>query len=220
MLNTSIGILESKLEEYEIKMNKLNQEILKQEAFEKETVKKISKIEGLTQVLMFDLIKNLKVKSDLNYDLKSVYFKNANSGFAVGSDGNVISTTNGGSNWIWSNEFKDENIKSVDFIDNLTGWICTNGTIRKSTNSGFNWVTKFVSSNSINSIKFADHNTGCAVGSNNIFSTTNAGENWSQQASPVNLTSIYFLSSSIAWICGNNGTILKTTNGGIYKWQS
>ena len=44
MLNTSIGILESKLEEYEIKMDKLNQEILKQEAFEKETVKKLSKI--------------------------------------------------------------------------------------------------------------------------------------------------------------------------------
>ena len=44
MLNTSIGIIESKLEEYEIKMNKLNQEILKQEAFEKETVKKLSKI--------------------------------------------------------------------------------------------------------------------------------------------------------------------------------
>jgi len=49
-----------------------------------------------------------------------------------------------------------------------------------------------------------------------IFTTTNGGESWHHQYSPSYgyLTGACFPETGIGWICGWDGTILHTTDGG------
>ncbi len=54
-------------------------------------------------------------------------------------------------------------------------------------------------------------------GSSIILQTTNLGENWASQFSPTNnwLGDVYFVNAFTGWAVGNNGAIIKTTNGGV-----
>ena len=50
-----------------------------------------------------------------------------------------------------------------------------------------------------------------------ICHTTNAGESWTpiERFTNLDLFDVFFISDSVGWITGNNGLILKTTNGGV-----
>lgn len=176
--------------------------------------------------------------------LKSVYFVNQNTGWAVGSDtvdnwrGIVLKTTNGGINWFIQLGLHWQYFNSVRFLDENTGCVAgrtdynmgQSGIIFRTTNGGINWSNQFFQGwRSLYSIFFIDQNTGWAVGDYTaqyrslVSKTTNGGIYWFFQISGeydnMSLYSVYFVDQNTGWSVGcflNDGSalMLHTTNGG------
>jgi photosystem II stability/assembly factor-like uncharacterized protein len=148
----------------------------------------------------------------------------------AGDYGNIMKTTNGGSNWIHFGYIDNffGSINSVYFVGN-TGWcVCDSSVVFKSTNKGDNWIrinNPGFSFSNFSSVYFLNLTTGYVVSSGkNILKTTNGGLNWFTLYNfSINgtLISPYFISESTGWIIesGMNGVysygnLYKTTNGG------
>lgn len=78
-------------------------------------------------------------------DLHGVSFVNENLGWAVGDQGTIITTTDGGYNWTdQSMDEMSDKITEVDFINSTDGWFCTSeGEIYKTDDGGENWNLEF-----------------------------------------------------------------------------
>ncbi|RPI15331.1 MAG: T9SS C-terminal target domain-containing protein [Ignavibacteriae bacterium] len=167
--------------------------------------------------------------------LEDVFFINVNTGYAVGWNGSIIKTTNGGINWIQTEIGTNFFCNSVYFTSLDTGYIAISNNnypsiskILKTTNAGENWCVQSTFNNrSINSISFLNSKTGFIAASNYavidgfFYKTTNSGENWSQllfiQYNAFH--DVKFLNDSIGFIAADDRMVYRTTNGGI-NWQS
>jgi len=146
--------------------------------------------------------------------LNSVYFTDEKTGWAVGNEGAIIKTEDGGNNWI----YKSGRLYSVFFINSNIGWAVGNGFIIKTIDGGKTWITqKSPVKDDFFSICFIDSNNGWITGAGGILlKTIDGGSTWIVQKIPNYgwLKSIYFVDSNNGWIVGSRGTILQTTNGG------
>jgi photosystem II stability/assembly factor-like uncharacterized protein len=150
--------------------------------------------------------------------LQSVYFVDKHTGWAVGDNGTILKSVNGGKKWKnYGSNSITANLYAVRFINEKTGWcVGDNGVILKTKDKGKNWSLQYSgSSNMINSIFFVNSQKGWCVGDGGlILKTTNAGTNWLiQTGDGAGYFSVYFINRNTGWICG--GSILKTTNGGV-----
>jgi len=132
----------------------------------------------------------------------------------------IINTINA-QNWTLQNSGTLNHLLSVYFIDKFTGYASgTLGTIVKTTDGGNQW-TLLNSGNQcdLNSIFFATIDTGFAVAScgwsGAIQNTVTSGTYWEGISYPLQLYSVYFTGASIGFVCGMDGTIIKTINGGM-----
>jgi photosystem II stability/assembly factor-like uncharacterized protein len=156
------------------------------------------------------------------YWFYSIYFADQNTGWITWGGwytGGILKTTNGGDDWFDCPG--GAGLQSIFFIDQNNGWIAGNtwegnGEIIHTTNGGEYWELQMGDPFSrLNSIYFTDQNNGWVVGSE-IINTTDGGENWTSQTSWGHLlNSVYFTNQNTGWVVGYNGTILKTTNGGV-----
>ena len=109
----------------------------------------------------------------------------------------------------------------IKFSENQAnyGWLATEGRIFATTDSGQTWNTQYqiAQGNTIWSLFPLNNQLVFAVGSGGLIVNTINGDNWQVQTSPVNefLFGVYFLDENLGWICGDNGVILKTINGGL-----
>ena len=176
--------------------------------------------------------------------LQDVEFIDAMNGWAVGSGGLILHTTDGGKTWtqtrvvmerpvdFWNVYFRDEN---VGFITGLRG------TIFKTTDGGQTWESKTaINEGSVGrdgnpavlrrrliDTWMVDEQTGYMVGENDTFiKTTDGGESWVGTGkrvavgnTRVNYERIHFVSPTLGWIVGSFGTILRTTDGGE-TWEN
>lgn len=121
----------------------------------------------------------------------AIHFTDKNNGWVVGSNGRVLHTKNGGSNWTQvdlSSIFAKENFgtilyfysKSVFFLNELTGWIGV--TLITDTEQYFL-----------------------------ILSTNDGGNTWQVERPPINgsIISIYFVDANTGWIVTDNGQIAR-----------
>ncbi|GAP43869.1 protein containing Por secretion system C-terminal sorting domain [Lentimicrobium saccharophilum] len=172
--------------------------------------------------------------------LNSVYFTSADTGFVSATQfgwtgscsGIIFKTTNGGNDWTTCFSFGQGECSGLGYLyfrDNETGFILGGseggmGHIFKTTDGGLSWgkINDF-GMLSPASVCFPTPDTGYIVGlemewGQGIFLQTNdAGFTWSE---PTVLTSyglnwVYFTDSVTGYAVGQNGTILKTTNGGL-----
>jgi photosystem II stability/assembly factor-like uncharacterized protein len=166
------------------------------------------------------------------YPLLSVHFSDANNGFALGNNGNVVGTssivktTNGGSDWAEVGFANDGVLNSLFFIDANTGFVVGDaGKILKTINGGNSWtVQSSGTTECLSSVYFTDLTTGYVAGcGGTILKTTDGGTTWFHQTSNTSdyLSSVYFASANTGYVAGGNvvypdcfGIILKTTNGG------
>lgn len=75
--------------------------------------------------------------------LYSLHLLGNTSGWAVGNQGTMLRTTNGGLNWTSQNSSTVNLLSSVYFKDDSTGWaVGRSGKIIKSTNGGVNWLAQ------------------------------------------------------------------------------
>ncbi len=66
-----------------------------------------------------------------------IYFTDLNTGYAAGSQGKIITTTDGGTNWLPQNSGVTNFLTSVFFINSLTGFITgSSGLLLKTTDAG------------------------------------------------------------------------------------
>ena len=140
-------------------------------------------------------------------------------GFATVSNGTVLKTTDGGQSWaplslpdaIWAS--------GLHFFNQDTGLVGGGPpnaptSMFKTLNAGQNWVG-IPSSSMIYKIFFADQSNGFALtvdttGAGELIKSTNAGNNWVNEPTPSNkLRGIYFLNSSLGYVAGDSGVILK-----------
>ena len=162
-----------------------------------------------------------------------VSFIDVNIGWAVGADGTILRTTDGGENWVSQTSGTTEWLSTVHFLNANTGIsVGMGGTILKTTNGGETWTPQtsgttaslqdvcFVNTNTgIVVGEFYDHNIGSTTGV--ILKTTNSGETWKQQSIDRALFAVQLIDLNIGMAFGDGGTILRTTNGGeIWNYQT
>jgi photosystem II stability/assembly factor-like uncharacterized protein len=170
----------------------------------------------------------------------SVWSPTPDIGVAVGKNGKVAKTTDGGSTWTGKSSGTSRYLWSVFFSSPNIGWIAgghyTFGTIiLKTTDQGETWQEKY-SSNSglLHDINFVSDEIGFAVGYNSdgaiIVKTTNGGTSWQTLDCGIvecRLATVYFLNENIGWVAGKSGSINSTpkvvllmTNDGGATWIS
>jgi photosystem II stability/assembly factor-like uncharacterized protein len=160
-------------------------------------------------------------------DLWSTFFIDDSTGWIIGSGGFIKKTTNAGSEWIQQNSGTTALLKSIQFVDHNTGWICGGSLIIKTTNGGLDWIAQ----NSgtlvqLTDIHFCTSEVGYVTGfGGTVLKTTNSGASWTTLTTGTtnDLYSTDFVSATTGWAVGgynyDSRTIIKTTDGGI-NWTS
>jgi len=160
-------------------------------------------------------------------NLYSAYFGNSNTGFICGSNGTVLVSTNGYNTWTSKSPGINVNLYSMTSASlGYNSIICTgeNGTVLYTSNAGNNWSQ--LNSGTTSKLNYVMRNGTqiFAVGDGGIIITSI----WNGTAYPPftqipsgttqNLKSFFWDGYQNAYICGNNGTLLKSTNSGI-SWS-
>jgi photosystem II stability/assembly factor-like uncharacterized protein len=180
------------------------------------------------------------------HNLRSVFFTDVNTGYAVGDSGTILKTTNGGSNWEMKSSGVTSNLYSVQFTDFLTGYaVGDSSIILKTIDGGENWINQPISiSVDLSSISFPATDTGYVLGFfydwtindtlyTYILKTSNGGNLWTisylyktidDVGSPY-LNSVFFPDVNTGYAVGVTGSMLyypylvKTTDGGM-QWTN
>lgn len=150
--------------------------------------------------------------------------------YTVGESGQILKSADAGASWQKQNTFTTETLNAVFFVDAQTGYaVGDNRTIVKTSNGGATW-TKQLSPKTqhLYSAWFKDANTGyivsydwevdsCTV----LLTTTNGGANWKSRriGSLRYPRRITFVNQDTAFIAGDFGAMLKTTDGGNH-WSA
>ena len=158
----------------------------------------------------------------------SVKFINNTTGWAVGSSGKIIKTTDGGTNWTAQTSGTTNTLHAVFFLDANTGWtVGSASTIRKTTDGGTTWTT-ITKAGIFNSVFFANSTNGwVCTSAGGIFKSTDGGATWNTQTNPtgLGLTSLFFVDANTGYAVGNNdgsggnAVVIKTTDGGT-NWSA
>lgn len=134
--------------------------------------------------------------------IEDVYFMNADTGFAVGFLGldNIYQTTNGGQNWT-TTSLDLAWIKDVYFFDNNHGWL----------------VGIVASRIDMHTDPFGGFHVDVYNPHPTIWRTSNGGLDWDKLITfgyEGWFNGVFFSNKDMGWVVGQNGKILKTTNGG------
>jgi photosystem II stability/assembly factor-like uncharacterized protein len=157
--------------------------------------------------------------SNASEDLYDVFFDGAGRlGWAVGSSGVVLSTTNAGAYWT-RRAPTSFTLRGVWFTSALEGWaVGHGGTVLHTLNSGATWaqVTSSASENLMD-VYFATRDTGWVVGAGGlILSTTDRGAHWQRTVrGSATLNSVMFAGTKDGWAVGDNGIVLGTHDCGV-----
>ncbi|MEO8512604.1 MAG: T9SS type A sorting domain-containing protein [Ignavibacteria bacterium] len=161
--------------------------------------------------------------------LYGVYnFPSSNITICAGNNSAILRSTNNGTNWSpVAAPVLNRTLTSITGFGANTSWICGNGVIFKSTNSGAVWISQTVTNHFYFGISFINQNTGWLCGSvDSVFHTTNGGINWQASATGMpagaNYSGIQFIDNLTGYMYGSdsssNGFIFKSTDGG-FSWS-
>lgn len=156
--------------------------------------------------------------------LEAVSYLNDTTIIAVG-DNIVRKSTDGGFNWTETHPTPAVHWYDCAFPTPDTGYICgVSSKIMKTTDGGNTFVNQTTNgptgSSAFFGIQFFDKDHGIAVGSPYMVArTSNGGQTWTTNSlSNPNLYGYYdvcFVNSQVGWICGSQGKIIKSTDGGL-----
>lgn len=137
----------------------------------------------------------------------------------------ILKTTNNGFTWdsIPNNIY--ENLSSIYFTSENTGYVSGTGAhvLYKTVNGGVNWNQIAGFGSPIKDINFTDLNSGYILTNNFFVKTTNGGLNWVSRSLPSSaaslLTKISIVNQNKYFSVGYYGALFVTTNGGI-NWTN
>lgn len=156
-------------------------------------------------------------------NLKGISMVSSQVGWAVGSNGFVISTVDGGTSWkVSAISSAEKDLVAIAALDANTAWaVGASGRVITTTDGGVTWValTPFVSGakTGLRAIARGDAQTLWVVGDQGtIVKSSDAGVTWASQnvGTQQSLRAVAALDANTAWAVGANGTVLKTADGG------
>ncbi|MBI5214129.1 MAG: T9SS type A sorting domain-containing protein [Ignavibacteriae bacterium] len=158
------------------------------------------------------------VNSGTTKMLFSITSLDANRLIAVGADGMILRSYDGGNTWIPDTIGAPTNwLYSVVALNERNIWISgCGGTIMYF--NGSSWSKRpSNTTNTLNGISFSDTNVGWTVGQQGtILKTTDGGNSWTSQTSGTSkwLNNVHASDTDNVIAVGDSGEVLRTTNGG------
>jgi len=155
----------------------------------------------------------------------SIDFVNPDTGWAVGMNGAIIITTDGGKNWLDRSFPTNTHLFRLDSYNGQVVIISGHeGIILRSSDGGENWeeIESGVTTR-LFTVQMMNDTVGWIVGLNGtLLKTIDSGISWQkvtiQGYSELDYFSLEFFDNSTGYIICNNGQILKTNDGGE-KWE-
>ena len=165
--------------------------------------------------------------------LHAVFFVDQNRGWAVGSRGTLLATSDGGRTWQARPQPTEDVIRDVYFSDELNGWLLCERSIydlqsnkderaylMKTSDGGEHWQRADMRGAAIDvrlSRAVFSRGRGWAFGEGGaVYTTRDAGASWIRLQAPTRFL-LYggaFIDENNGWLVGAGSTILQTVNGG------
>ena len=175
-----------------------------------------------------------KQKSNTLAWLHAIYFLDRDNGWAVGGNGALLSTHDGGATWRTLTRPTEDALRDLYFSDTQNGWLVCDRSLYKlktndeprtyllhTTNGGAAWqrveVTSADPAERLARVVFADNKAGWAFGeAGALYATRDGGESWARQLVPTRrlLLGGSFIDQNQGWLVGAGATILQTSDGG------
>lgn len=146
--------------------------------------------------------------------LRSVFFIDDHSGWAVGDNSIILRTFDGGATW--SSQPNPGGgvgtLYDIHFADALTGWTVGSSGVFGTTNGGATWQLTLPQSGT--AVAAIDSNTALIASPNGVFATTDGGQTWPLRSTQM-LSTFAFANANSGWGIRSNFTdILRTIDGG------
>ena len=160
---------------------------------------------------------------NLSYALNGVDYVNDSIVLAVGEDGVILRSSDGGIHWQKINSGTRVNLSRIQFISEETG-VILGSTILKTENGGKNWFplqVEYPGTLNLSDVFFINENEGFAIGNQSyVFKTSNGGKTWTFKnlGSDTHCSSVYFINSSTGFLFGNSNSLWRTTDSGL-SWK-
>ena len=158
----------------------------------------------LTALVLGAVLAPCSLAGDLRHfddaPLHAIQFVDGREGWAVGDEGVVWHTIDGGTTWERQSTGVRASLRSIHFLNLLTGWIAGReelpdgrsvGVLLFTEDAGVKWRPVTLNAfPGLNHIHFVDHKTGFVVGDGSdqypsgVFATTDTGRNWVPLAGP------------------------------------
>lgn len=167
--------------------------------------------------------------------LLDVCFVNRDTAYASGVHGIILKTINGGTTWTPLNSGVTDGLACIQFLNENVGYASggfaggafSNCRLIKTIDGGDTWSNIIVSPSKCGGgIYFINQDTGFYAYADNLFGnsviamTKDGGSNWDTVYSGSGWISYFhFVDDTFGFATVNNGTVLKTTNGG-QSWTS
>ncbi len=154
--------------------------------------------------------------------LTAIYFQSATNGYALGSNGTILHTSDG-TTWSAQASGTTQSIYGVYFTSATNGYaVGGNGTILH-TSDGTTWSPQTSGTTRwLAGVFFTSATNGYATGDAGTILHTSDGTTWSPQTSGTTqwLWRTYFTSATNGYAVGGNGTILHTSDGTTWSPQT
>jgi photosystem II stability/assembly factor-like uncharacterized protein len=156
--------------------------------------------------------------SAISGGLKDVFFVDATYGWAVGQDGSIVHSQDGGMTWESQTSGTSAWLYSVHFVDRNRGWIAGHGgastVVLRTTDGGTNWIATDVGAADagLREIFFVDEFLGWASGpAGGLVRSTDGGLRWTNDGpdTDVWLNAACFLDAETGWLVGGDGTVFR-----------
>ena len=146
-------------------------------------------------------------------DFSDVYFADVNKGWAIGSDGLIAVTNDGGKTWEQQVSNTKKELTSIFFHDINNGWVCgEGGTLLYTEDGGNTWTAQKTGTvDGLRCIYFLDKQNGWITKDNgSILRTEDSGKTWKDNITGVTQSAF----SDIYFKDANNGFAVTSTAQG------
>lgn len=166
---------------------------------------------------------------------RDIQWVSSNVGWISGTDGVLLSTTDGGTNWAQTKKFTTDALIQVHFVDEQNGWLLcernvfargnfASSYLRKTTDGGRTWEkVEFQDGGRerVTKLLFNADGVGTAFGEAGIFyKLQEDGITWKKSQTAIHylLLDGAFAAGRIGALVGTGGTIMFTEDGG-FTWE-
>jgi photosystem II stability/assembly factor-like uncharacterized protein len=148
--------------------------------------------------------------------MNDLYFVNSSDGFAAGTNGRILKTSDGGLTWTSISSGSIE-WKSIWFTSPMNGYVVGNNTILKTTDGGSTWQPTTVSGN-LTSVSFGSPMVGFASGGGVFYRTIDGGIIWTLMPEPFSSTgAVYAVNQDTVYLAADQGIAISRDAG--ISWE-